>query len=47
MDKFSELKIRTSLFSNFYSEFIQLVFDLKYNSKIFIEEFNYKLILCL
>lgn len=32
-----------SLFNNFYSEFIQLVLDLEYISKMLIWEFKYKL----
>ena len=43
MEKFRELKIEASLFSNFYSEFIQLASDLEYTSEMFIWEFKQKL----
>ena len=36
MEKFRELKMGASLFSNFYSEFIQLLSDLKCISEMFI-----------
>ena len=35
--------MRTSLFNDFYSEFIQLASELKYISKMPIQKFNYKL----
>ena len=34
-----------SLFSNFYSKFIQLAFDLKYTLKMLIQKFKHKLML--
>ena len=43
IEKFRELKIEASLFSNFYSKFIQLISYLKYISEIFIREFDHKL----
>ena len=43
MKKFRELKIEASLFSNFYSEFIQLTFDFEYISEMFIWDFKHKL----
>lgn len=36
MKKFQELKMRTSLFNNFYSKFICLASDLEYMSEIVI-----------
>ncbi len=43
MEKFRELKMGTSSFTDFYSEFIRLASDLEYTSKMFIREFKYKL----
>ncbi len=43
MEKFRELKMGTSSFSDFYSEFIQLVSDLEYTSEMLIREFKHKL----
>ena len=43
IEKYRELKMGTSLFSDFYSEFIQLVSDLEYFSKMLIWEFKHKL----
>ena len=36
MKKFWELKIETSFFSNFYSNFIWLISNVKYTLEIFI-----------
>ena len=44
MEKFRELKMGASSFSDFYSEFIRLASDLKY-TKILIREFKHKLTL--
>ena len=41
--KFRELKIETSLFSNFYSEFIRLAFNLKYTLEMLIWKSKHKL----
>ena len=43
MEKFRELKMGASLFSDFYSEFIQLASDLEYTSEMLIWEFKHKL----
>ena len=43
MEKFRELKMGASLFSDFYSEFIQLASDLEYTSEMLIREFKHKL----
>ncbi len=43
MEKFRELKMGTSSFTDFYSEFIRLASDLEYTSEILIQEFMYKL----
>lgn len=43
MEKFQELKMGTSFFGDFYSEFYWLASDLKYTSKMFIQEFKHKL----
>ena len=43
MKKFRKLKIKDSLFSDFYSEFIQLAFDLEYTLEMLIWEFEHKL----
>ena len=43
MEKFRELKMEASLFSNFYSEFIRLASDLEYTSEMLIREFKHKL----
>ena len=45
MEKFQKLKMEASLFSDFYSEFTRLAFDLDYTSEMFIQEFKYKLTL--
>ena len=45
MEKFWKLKMEASLFSDFYSEFIRLVFDLEYTSEMFICKFKHKLML--
>ena len=42
-EKFQKLKMEASLFSDFYSEFIQLASDFEYTSEIFIWEFKHKL----
>ncbi len=47
MEKFRELKMGASSFSDFYSEFIQLASDLEYTSEMLIREFKYKLMLYL
>ena len=44
IERFRELKMEASLFSNFYFEFIQLASNLKYTSEILIREFKHKLI---
>ena len=44
LEKFSKLKIGASSFTNFYSTFIWLAFDLEYTSEMFISEFKYMLI---
>lgn len=44
MEKFAELKLEVSSFSNFYFEFIWLALNLEYTSEIFIQKFKYKLI---
>ena len=44
MEKFQDLKIGTSLFNDFYFEFIRLVLDLEYMSEMLIQEFKHKLI---
>ena len=43
MEKFWEFKMRASLFSDFYSEFIWLAFDLEYTLEMLIQEFKHKL----
>ena len=43
MEKFRELKIEASLFSDFYSKFIRLASDLEYTSEMFIQKFKHKL----
>lgn len=43
MEKFQELKMGTNSFIDFYSEFIRLVSDLEYTSKIILREFKHKL----
>ena len=43
MEKFQKLKIGVSLFSNFYTAFIQLASDFEYTLKIFIWKFKHKL----
>ena len=43
MKKFRELKMGASLFSDFYSEFIQLASDLEYTSEMLIRKFKHKL----
>ena len=43
MEKFRKLKMEASSFSNFYSKFIRLAFDLKYTSEMLIQEFKHKL----
>ncbi len=43
MEKFRKLKIGTSSFTDFYSEFIRLASNLEYTSKMFIREFKHKL----
>ncbi len=45
MEKFRELKMGTSLFNDFYSEFIQLAFNLEYISEMLIKKFKHKLML--
>ena len=47
MEKFRELKMGASLFSNIYSEFIRLVSDLEYTLEMLIREFKHKLTPCL
>ena len=43
MEKFRELKMGASSFSDFYSEFIRLASDLEYTSEMLIREFKHKL----
>ncbi len=43
MEKFWELKMRTSLLSDFYSEFIWLASDLEYTSEMLIQKLKHKL----
>ncbi len=43
MEKFQELKMGASLFSDFYSEFIRLASDLEYTLEMLIREFKHKL----
>lgn len=43
--KFRESNMGINSFTAFYSELIRLVFDLKYNLKILIDKFKYKLML--
>ena len=43
MEKFRELKMEASSFSDFYSEFIRLASDLEYTSEMLIREFKHKL----
>ena len=43
MEKFRELKMRASLFSEFYFKFIWLVSDFEYISEMFIQQFKHKL----
>ena len=43
MEKFWELKMGASLFSNFYSEFIWLTSDFEYTLEMLIWEFKHKL----
>ena len=43
MEKFRELKMGTSSFTDFYSEFIRLASDLEYTSEMLIREFKHKL----
>ena len=43
MEKFRELKIGASSFSDFYSEFIRLASNLEYTSEMLIREFKHKL----
>ena len=43
MEKFQELKMGASSFSDFYSKFIQLASDLEYTSEMLIQEFKHKL----
>ncbi len=43
MDKFWELKMEASSFSDFYSKFIRLALDLEYTSEMLIWEFKHKL----
>ena len=43
MEKFRELKMGASSFSDFYSEFIRLASDLEYTSEMLIWEFKHKL----
>ena len=43
MEKFRELKMGTSLLSDFYSEFIQLASDPKYTLEMLIRKFKHKL----
>ena len=47
IEKFQELKMEVSLFSDFYSEFIQLASDFEYTSEMLIWEFKHKLMLYL
>ena len=43
IEKFRELKMGVSSFSDFYSEFIRLASDLEYTSEMLIQEFKHKL----
>lgn len=43
MEKFWHLKMDTSSFNHFYSQFIHLVLDLEYILKILFSKFKYKL----
>ena len=43
IEKFRELKMEASSFSDFYSEFIRLASNLEYTSEMFIWEFKHKL----
>ena len=43
MEKFRELKMEASSFSDFYSEFIRLASDLEYTLEMLIQEFKHKL----
>ena len=43
MEKFRELKMEASSFSDFYSEFIRLASNLEYTSEMLIREFKHKL----
>ena len=43
MEKFRDLKMGTSSFNDFYSEFIRLALDLEYTSEMLIREFKHKL----
>ena len=43
MEKFQDLNMGARLFNNFYSEFIRLVLELEYTSKMLIQKFKYKL----
>ena len=45
IEKFRELKMGASSFSDFYSEFIRLASDLEYTSEMLIREFKHKLML--
>ncbi len=47
MDKFQELKMGASLFSDFYSKFIRLASDLEYTLEMLIREIKHKLMPCL
>ena len=43
IEKFRDLKMGTSSFNNFYSEFIRLASDLEYTSEMLIWDFKHKL----
>ncbi len=43
MENFRDLKMGTSSFNDFYSEFIRLASDLEYTSEMLIREFKHKL----
>ncbi len=43
MEKFRDLKMGTTLFNDFYSEFIRLASDLEYTFEMLIREFKHKL----
>ena len=43
MEKFQELKMEASSFSDFYSNFIRLASDLEYTSEMLIRKFKHKL----